>query len=68
LTQWGLDKAKAEKMPIYLDSTIPASRVYEKLGFVVVDRVSMDLPGMGKDGDLYVYEEVCMLRTWDEGP
>jgi GNAT superfamily N-acetyltransferase len=67
LTEWGLIKAESENIPIYLDSTIPASKVYQKLGFVAVDGLSMTLPaGMDKDGGPCIYEEVCMLRTWNE--
>ena len=65
LTEWGLAKAKSENIPVYLDSTIPASRIYLKLGFVPVDGLSMSLPGMGRDGEPYIYEELSMLRTWD---
>ena len=66
LTRWGLTKAEFENMPVYLDSTVPASKFYQKLGFVAVDGLSMSLPGMGKDGGIYIYEEISMLRTWDE--
>ena len=65
LTKWGLARARSENIPVYLDSTVPASRIYLKLGFVAVDGLSMTLPGMGKDGGPYVYEEVSMLQTWD---
>jgi GNAT superfamily N-acetyltransferase len=62
LTEWGLGRAKSENIPVYLDSTIPASKVYRALGFVACDGLSMILPG--KDGGYCVYEEVSMLRTW----
>ena len=65
LVEWGLTKAKSENIPVYLDSTMPASRVYHKLGFVIVDGISMALPGMGVGGGTYIYEEFSMLRTWD---
>lgn len=65
LTEWGLTRAKSENTPVYLDATIPASKVYQKLGFVAVDGLSMTLPRMGKDGGPYIYEEVSMLQTWD---
>jgi GNAT superfamily N-acetyltransferase len=62
LTEWGLARAKSENIPVYLDSTIPASKVYQKLGFVAVDGLSMMIPG--RDGGDYIYEEISMLRTW----
>ena len=64
LTEWGLVRAKSENVSVYLDATIPASKVYQKLGFVVVDGLSMILTGMGKDGGPYIYEEVSMLQAW----
>lgn len=66
LTKWGLARAKSENIPVYLDSTIPASKVYQKLGFVACGGLSMTLPGMGTDGGAYIYKEVSMLRTWGE--
>ena len=64
LTQWGLKRAKADQIPVYLDSAVSASRLYEKLGFVAVDGLSMTIPG--KEGGEQVYDEVSMLRAWDE--
>jgi GNAT superfamily N-acetyltransferase len=65
LIEWGLARAKAENVPVYLDSTILASYVYQKLGFVPLDGLSMTLPGTGTDGGPNIYREVSMLRTWD---
>jgi GNAT superfamily N-acetyltransferase len=65
LTEWGLARAKSENIPVYLDSTVPASKMYQKLGFTAVDGLSITLPGIGKDGAPCVYQEVSMLRTWD---
>jgi hypothetical protein len=66
LTKWGLARAKSENIPVYLDSTVPASRIYLKLGFVAVDGLKMTVPGMEKDGGTHIYEEVSMLWTWGE--
>ncbi|KUJ20308.1 amidase signature enzyme [Mollisia scopiformis] len=66
LTEWGLEKAKQESMPIYLESTISAARLYRRLGFTALDGLSMSLPGRSSEGGPNVYEEVGMLKTWDE--
>ncbi|KAH8808500.1 amidase signature domain-containing protein [Xylogone sp. PMI_703] len=66
LLNWGLERARADNVPVYLESDIPASSLYLKLGFEIYGRFSMTLPGMGEYGGEYVYEEVCMLRDWEE--
>jgi hypothetical protein len=66
LTKWGLAKAKSQDIPVYLDSTVPASYLYKKLGFVACDGFQMTLPGMGEDGGSCIYEEVSMLCRWNE--
>ncbi|PQE31025.1 allophanate hydrolase protein [Rutstroemia sp. NJR-2017a WRK4] len=65
LVNWGLSKAREENLPLYLESTVPASRLYRKLGFVAEDGFSLALPGTGTDGQPYIYEELCMVRRWD---
>lgn len=65
LTQWGLSRAKTDNIPVYLDSTIPASSLYRKLGFVALDGISMSLPGKGDNEGPYIYEELGMLRSWE---
>jgi allophanate hydrolase len=64
LTEWGLMKAKADNIPVYLDSTLPASAMYRKLGFVALDGMSILLPGQRNKPR--IYEELGMLRIWDE--
>lgn len=66
LTEWGLSRAKQDKVPVYLESTISASSLYRRLGFVALDGLSMILPGNGPAGGPSIYEEVGMLRTWEE--
>ncbi|KAE8441838.1 hypothetical protein EG329_004239 [Mollisiaceae sp. DMI_Dod_QoI] len=65
LTEWGLEKAKQNSIPVYLESTIPASPLYRRLGFVALDGLSMKLPGHSPDGGPNIYEEVGMLKSWD---
>lgn len=66
MTKWGLEKAKRENVPVYLESTVVASSLYRRLGFQSLDGLSMTLPRIGNDGVPNVYEEVCMLLTWEE--
>ncbi|TAQ90552.1 hypothetical protein B7494_g1106 [Chlorociboria aeruginascens] len=65
LTKWGLAKAEKENIPVYLESTITALPLYQKLGFIPIDGLSMELPDMGVDGEPVIYQELCMLRKWD---
>ena len=34
LTKWGLDRAEKDRIPVYLESTMNAVALYQKLGFV----------------------------------
>jgi allophanate hydrolase len=66
LTEWGLEKARSENIPVYLDSTVVASSLFRRLGFVALDGISMTLPGRAKNGGPIVYEGLSMLRTWED--
>jgi len=67
LTEWGLKRAKQDgNIPVYLESTIAASSLYRRLGFVALDGLSMTLPGDGPAGGPNMYEEVCMLKIWED--
>jgi allophanate hydrolase len=66
LTEWGLSKAKNENVPVYLESTLGAASLYRRLGFVSLDGLSMTLPGTAPDGGPNIYEEVGMMRTWED--
>jgi hypothetical protein len=57
-------RANADKVPVYLNSTLPASAMYRKLRFVALDGISIVLPEQGDRP--HIYEELAMLRTWDE--
>lgn len=60
LTREVMERARGDGMPVYLESTIVAVRMYERLGFKAVDRFGMRIPGSGR-GMEEVYEEVCMV-------
>lgn len=66
LTKWGLAKAEEDNLPVYLESTIEASSLYRRLGFVSLDGLSISLPGNRPDDGPDIYEEVGMLKTWDD--
>lgn len=67
LTEYGLSRAKQDNVPVYLESTLAASSLYRRLGFVALDGLSMTLPGKEPaGGERNIYEEVGMLRTWED--
>lgn len=65
LTQKVQEAAGAADLPIYLESTIGAVKMYERLGFVTMDSFEMVVPKRGRAGETDVYEELCML--WKPG-
>ena len=34
LTKWGLERAERDRVPVYLESTLNAVSLYERLGFL----------------------------------
>ncbi|KAK4232481.1 hypothetical protein QBC38DRAFT_352077 [Podospora fimiseda] len=57
-----LDFARADGLPVYLESTDVAVKMYEKLGFRKVDFFEMRIPTREGSEELEeVYEEVCMI-------
>ncbi|KAB5566590.1 acyl-CoA N-acyltransferase [Coniochaeta sp. 2T2.1] len=63
LTRHIMEKARADGMVIYLESTLDTVHMYERLGFRKVDAFQMKIPRPGGDPeDLSgIYEEVCMV-------
>lgn len=55
-----LDLAEKDGLPVYLESTDVAVRMYEKLRFRRVDKFEMMVPSRGGTGE-EIYEEVCMI-------
>ena len=55
LIQWGLDRCCESGAPAYLESTLEAVPLYERLGFKIAHRVSIILEGTGN------YEEACCI-------
>ncbi|KAB5542860.1 acyl-CoA N-acyltransferase [Coniochaeta sp. 2T2.1] len=68
LTRHILEKARADGMPIYLESTLDTVHMYERLGFRKVDAFHMKIPRPGGDPEHLseIYEEVCMVWRPDE--
>lgn len=55
LIKWGIDKCTRDGIPIYLESTLNAALLYEKLGFKAMDKISLPLDGTR------TYEEIGFL-------
>jgi ribosomal protein S18 acetylase RimI-like enzyme len=56
LTEWGIKRARDDDKRLYLESTVEARSMYEKLGFKAVESLSMALPGG------LTYREICMVN------
>jgi hypothetical protein len=53
--QWGIDIAEKLRVPIYLESTLAAVRLYEKIGFTRVGKSIVQKPEVtGLDYDIEV--------------
>lgn len=57
-------------LPVYLESTMEAVPMYERLGFKAVDGFEMEIPALGMssgedegkaEGEKTTYREVCMV-------
>lgn len=55
LMQWGLDRCRKSNLPAYLEGTLNAVTLYERLGFKTMCKVSIVLEGS------VTYEEACCL-------
>ncbi|KAI4094319.1 MAG: hypothetical protein LQ339_007505 [Xanthoria mediterranea] len=55
LIEWGLDRCRKSNVPAYLESTLMAVPLYERLGFKTMYKVSIIL------GRSVTYEEACCL-------
>ncbi|KAL6717454.1 hypothetical protein ACLMJK_005369 [Lecanora helva] len=55
LIKWGLDKCVEDNLPAYLESTLTAGPLYERLGFTLVENISIILGGST------LYHEACYL-------
>lgn len=55
------EKAKVAALPIYLESTLEAVDLYQRLGFVEVDGLQMPIPARGSTTPCDIYKEVCMV-------
>lgn len=59
--RWGTERAIKDKVPAYMESTAEAGPLYERQGFKAVEKISMLLEGIGKDGASVNYEETCYI-------
>ncbi|TLD34191.1 hypothetical protein PspLS_00597 [Pyricularia sp. CBS 133598] len=53
-----LARAQARSVPVYLESTLEAVRIYERLGFAAVGGFEMDIPRSGANTPTEKYREV----------
>lgn len=65
LTQWGLDSAERAQLPVYLESSPQARKLYSKLGFQQVDKVIHEASSIGKEHDVEIPLMVKMPSTLD---
>ena len=55
LIKWGIEKSRETNIPAYLESTLNAVPLYERLGFKTMEILSIDLEGS------VIYEEACCV-------
>jgi GNAT superfamily N-acetyltransferase len=58
LVQWGIEQCKRDKAPAYLESTLEAGPLYEKHGFVAVEKLSLEIEVIEDDDGPEIYEEI----------
>jgi hypothetical protein len=63
MVKWALDKCEAEGRPAFVTSTVEALPFYEKLGFEVAGRISMELGEVSKCKATGLYEEIICVYT-----
>ena len=66
LTQWGLDIAEQLQLPVYLESSPQARRLYSKLGFSEVGKVSHEAAVLEEKEDVEIPLLVKMPSTLKE--
>ncbi|KAI1377029.1 putative GNAT family acetyltransferase [Hypoxylon crocopeplum] len=60
MVQWGIEQCKKEDVPAYLESTLEAAPFYRRLGFVDVEKFSLEYRISGYDMPK-VYEEISFI-------
>ena len=63
LVQWALDRCEAETCPAYVESTVEAVSFYEKLGFEVAGRISMNISEVTGNKCTGLYEEIACIYS-----
>jgi predicted N-acetyltransferase YhbS len=63
MVRWALDQCEAEGYPAYVESTVESLPFYEKLGFKVAGRISMDLREVAHEDTADLYKEVGCIYT-----
>ncbi|KAI1205193.1 putative GNAT family acetyltransferase [Annulohypoxylon truncatum] len=57
MIQWGIDQCKKHGVPAYLESTLEAAPLYRKLGFIEMEKISLDYEVAGSE-ITQTYEEI----------
>ncbi|KAI1415437.1 putative GNAT family acetyltransferase [Hypoxylon sp. FL1857] len=60
MVQWGMNQSGKDHVPAYLESTLEAAPFYTKLGFVDVERISLQYETRDSKASK-VYEEICFV-------
>ncbi|KIV88701.1 hypothetical protein PV10_08359 [Exophiala mesophila] len=58
LLDWGLERADDRAMPVYVEATPVAQKLYQKYGFQEVDTLPLELAPWGKGNQ----SNLCMIR------
>jgi ribosomal protein S18 acetylase RimI-like enzyme len=61
MVQWGLERCRAENYPAYLESTMNAVPLYDRHGFVAVEKIYLELETANEDGKPESYTEIGLL-------
>ncbi|KAF2090810.1 acyl-CoA N-acyltransferase [Saccharata proteae CBS 121410] len=67
LLRWGLERADEAGLETFLEATPMARGLYERWGFVVVERCGFELGGWGKEGEEGTVWHYCMVRPPNAG-
>jgi len=61
LVSWGIQRSRAEQVPLYLESTMEAAAFYSSLGFIERKYVSMELKAPDESHEIETYTEAIFV-------
>ncbi|KAI8957295.1 putative GNAT family acetyltransferase [Daldinia sp. FL1419] len=62
MVRWGMEHSRKNHTPAYLESTLEAASFYRNLGFIDVEKISLQYPVDGSETH-NIYEEISFLYT-----